>query len=260
MRFGVCTGIAHAHVLAQAGYDYIELSVAGDLMPEAGELEWRARRRVIEAMPLRPETFNSFVRTARIIGPEADFAFLRHYVDTALTRAAQVGGHVIVFGSGGARSIPEGFPRAEAERQMTDFLHLCADASDRTGVIVAIEPLWRAECNFIHCVREGAEWVRRIGRAGVRCLADTFHMEQENEPLSVLLECADVLAHVHTADTDRLAPGTGHYDHSTLFRTLLAARYDRRLSIECHWRNLPEEAGPALDHLRQACAAARALS
>lgn len=257
MRFGVCTEIAHAPVLAQAGYDYIELSVAGDLIPEADEAEWRVRRRAIEAMPLHPEAFNSFVRTARIIGPEADFALLRRYVDTALTRAAQVGGHVIVFGSGGARSIPEGFPPAEAERQLTDFLHLCADASDRTGVIVVIEPLWRAESNFIYRVREGAEWARRIGRAGVRCLADTFHMEQENEPLSVLRECADVLAHVHTADTGRLAPGTGHYDHHALFQMLLTAGYDRRLSIECHWRNLPEEAGPALDHLRRTCIAAR---
>ena len=252
MRFGVCAGIETAEALAEAGYDYIELSVAGDLVPEEDSEAWAEKRKASAAMPLLPEAYNSFVRSGKIVGPDADFERLRRYVHTALTRAAEVGGAVIVFGSGGARQIPDGFPKAETDRQLRDFLNLCGEASAKTGVVVVIEPLCKAECNNINLVSEGAKWARTMGLPGVRNLADTYHMEMENEPLSAILESADVLAHVHTADTGRLAPGTGTYDHAALFAALKSANYDARLSIECNWNGkFAEQIGPALEHLKR---------
>lgn len=253
MRFGVCASVEHAAALVRCGYEYIELAAAADLMPEADDAAWHTRRREIESMPIRAEVFNSFVRSAKIIGPEAEPARLRAYVLKTLTRAALVGGSVVVFGSGGARNVPVGWPSTSAHRQMMEFLGYCADASDATGVIVAIEPLCRAECNFINLVSEGATLAREVGRSGVRNLADTFHMAAEEEPLTAVVESADVLAHVHTADTGRLAPGTGQYDHVELFRALSVANYDDRLSIECSWQNqFDEQIGPAYLHLKQA--------
>ena len=252
MRFGVCAGIETAEALAEAGYDYIELSVAGDLIPEEDDAAWAEKRRAIAAMPLLPEAYNSFVRSGKIVGPDANFDRLRRYVATALTRAADVGGAIVVFGSGGARQIPGVYPQAEANRQMRDFLNLCGEASAKTGVVIVIEPLCKSECNNINLVSEGAEWARTIALPGVRNLADTYHMECENEPLSALVESADVLAHVHTADTGRLAPGTGIYDHAALFAALKSANYDARLSIECNWNNqFNEQLAPALAHLKQ---------
>ena len=252
MRFGVCTGIENAELLKEVGYDYIELSVASDLIPEADEHDWNAQRLKIEAMPLVAETFNSFVRTLKIIGADVDTERLRRYVDVALERAAQVGGEIIVFGSGGAREIPDGFSLETANRQMEAFLNLCADASERTGVVVAIEPLQHGECNSINLVSEGAAWARQINRSGVRVLADTFHMERENEPLKAIVSARDVLAHAHTADTNRHAPGTGTYDHAAMFRAFTTAGYDARLSIECDWQDrLAEDAAVSLIHLKE---------
>lgn len=258
MRFGVCAGVEAAERLADAGYDYIELAVAGDLIPEDDEMAWVEKRRVLEKLPLRPEAFNSFVRTGKIVGPEADSERLRRYVERALERAAQVEGKVIVFGSGGARNIPDGFPREQADQQIRDFLDYCADTSDRTGVVVVIEPLQRGESNILNLVSEGAELARSLGRPGVRNLADTFHMEKENEPMEAIVAGADVLAHTHTADTGRFAPGTGTYDHIAFFHALRDARYDARLSIECSWTDFPAQIGPALAHLRSAFATANA--
>ncbi|HVK02421.1 MAG TPA: sugar phosphate isomerase/epimerase family protein [Armatimonadaceae bacterium] len=252
MKFGVCAGIDQAALLADAGYDYIELSVAGDLVPEADEATWAEKRAAIEAMPLPVEAFNSFVRTGKITGPEADFERLKRYADTAVERAAQVGGKIIVFGSGGARNVPAGFPREQAAEQIVSFLDLCADACDRHGVVVVVEPLNSDESNIINSVAEGAEYVERVARAGIRNLADTYHMEYDGEPLLAITEFAEVLAHVHTADTGRFAPGTGTYDHIALFRELRAARYDDRLSIECSFRDFAAEIGPALAHLKRA--------
>lgn len=256
MRFGVCAGVDKAERLADAGYDYIELAVGGDLVPDRDDAVWEPKRRAIEAMPLRPEAFNGFVRALGIVGPDVDGDALRRYVDTALARAQIVGGRIIVFGSGGARQVPDGFGRDVAERQILQFLGYCAEASDRTGVVVAIEPLNKTECNIINTVVEGADYARRVGRVGVQNLADTYHMEKDGEPLDAIVATRDVLVHAHTADTGRRAPATGTYDHAAFFRALKQAGYDARVSIECGWGDFAAEIGPALAHLRAAHAAA----
>ncbi len=76
MRFGVCAGPEKAEVLAGVGYDFIELSVAGDLMAAAEDADWQAVRARLLALPLPPETFNSFVRVGKIAGPDVDFSLL----------------------------------------------------------------------------------------------------------------------------------------------------------------------------------------
>ena len=199
-----------------------------------------------------PEAFNVFITAAKITGPTADPAVLEPYVHTLLQRAALVGGKIVVFGSGGARNVPDGFSRADAEAQIRQFLGWCADASDATGVVVAIEPLNHEESNILNTVAEGANYARALGRPGVRDLADTYHMEKDGEPIDAIVAAADVLAHTHTADTGRRAPGTGVYDHVALFRALREANFDARLSIECSWENFDEQVGPALAHLRAA--------
>lgn len=258
MRFGVCAGADKAAALHEAGYDYIELSVAGDLIPDEDDAAWAQKRRVLEAMPLVPEALNSFVRTGKVTGPEADFDRLERYANTALARAAQVGGKIIVFGSGGARSVPDGFSHDEASHQLIRFLNLCADASEKTGVVVVIEPLNKLESNIFNTVSEGADYVRRVNRPGVRNLADTYHMEKDDEPLSAIVQSGDVLAHTHTADSGRRSPGTGTYDHAAFFRACREAGYDERVSIEGGWDDFPTQIAPALAHLKKAYAAANA--
>lgn len=256
MKFGVCAEISAADTLADAGYDYIELSVASDLIPDSGTAEWAEKRHAIERMPLLPEAFNSFVRAHKIVGPSADRELLRRYIQTAMRRASEVGGKIIVLGSGGARAIPDDFPRAKAIAQFLAFLEHCADCYAETDVTIVIEPLQQSETNLIHLVSEGADFARQIDRPGVRCLADTFHMEREEEELKSIVDAADVLAHVHTADTGRFAPGTGVYDHTALFRSLHAARYDARLSIEgTIGDDYAEQVRQSLHHLKAAYAA-----
>lgn len=249
MRFGVCGKIDDAPVLASAGFDYIELSVQSALRPQLSDDEWKPIREAIDAMPIRPEAFNLFVPgDLKIVGPSVDVVALGRYAWIALARASLVGGSVVVLGSGGARQMPEVFPEATAIAQLSRFLHQCADAAERFGVTVVLEPLG-LECNLIRSVREGAELVRNLDRAGVKNLADTWHMDAISEPLSEIVASADVLAHAHTAGPSRKGPGASH-DFAPLFRALNRAGYDGRLSLECSWENLTEEAEAALAALK----------
>ena len=252
MQFGVCAALDKADIIAGAGYDYIELSVAGDLVPDEDGMAWSAKRAAILAMPLPVHAFNSFVRRGRITGDNVDFPSLRRYVETALRRAQEVGGETIVFGSGGARRVPDGFNPAIAAKQIRDFLQMCAEISERSGVTIAIEPLNTKECNILTSVAKAAAFALPLNHKGVQILADTYHMEAENEPLQNIVEFAEIIAHVHTADTDRRTPGTGTYSHQALFAALKEANYDSRLSIECNWEDLAAQAAPALAHLKAA--------
>jgi sugar phosphate isomerase/epimerase len=252
MRFGICAAKEKAALAKDAGYDYIELGAASEFAPEEDDTLWAERRKVLLALPLPTETFNVFLRGFRLTGSEGDFDYAQRFVRTLLRRMAEVGGKVVVFGSSGVRNVPEGFPMDKANEQIERFLEMCAEEAQKNNVIVAIEPLNKGESNIINLVSEGAAWARKINHPHLRNLADSYHMEKENEPVSAIVESKDVLAHVHTADTDRVSPGTNGYDHVALFRALREANYDERISIECAWKDFTAEIAPSLAHLKQA--------
>jgi sugar phosphate isomerase/epimerase len=178
---------------------------------------------------------------------------VRNYVFTALRRAREIGGSVIVFGSGGPRNVPEGFDRAEAAEQIRGFLRICAEATEETGITIAIEPLNQGECNIINTVGEAVtEYAAVLNHPGIQVLADTYHMELENEPISVIRDHAPLIAHVHTADTKRVAPGGGVYDHVALFRLLHEIGYTERLSVEASFTDFDTQIAGVMRHLREA--------
>ena len=85
----------------------------------------------------------------------------------------------------------------------------------------------------------------------IRVLADFYHMDEEAEPLQQISQHAAWLAHIHVADSGRLAPGTGHYPYVTFAEELRQIGYAGLISVECRWRAFAEEAGPAVDFLRR---------
>ena len=161
MRFGCCGGVADAPLLRDAGFDYIELPV-GTLMSATDEAAYQRIVDEILAMGLPVEACNVFIPgTLKITGPEVVREPLWQYAATALQRMGEIGVRVCVFGSGGARSIPEGFDREQALDQLAAFLDHVQEVSARHGVRVVIEPLNRGESNVFNSVAESDEFNRR---------------------------------------------------------------------------------------------------
>jgi sugar phosphate isomerase/epimerase len=147
--------------------------------------------------------------------------------------------------------VPDDFSRDEAVEQIVYFLNVVADAADQTDLVIAIEPLNRKESNIINSVAEGVEIAKKVNRPKIRVLADFYHMDEDNEPISHIVECKDWLAHVHVADTGRGAPGTGQYPYQEFAAALREAGYDGLVSIECRWDDFAAEAPPAVEFLRR---------
>lgn len=250
MKFGCCTPLDNIAIVEKAGYDYVELPV-NSVKPEKGEKEFLQLRKQIEKFDLKPEVFNSFIPAhLKIVGPSIDSTRIYNYVRIALERVAILGGEIVVFGSGGAREIPEGFSRKHALRHLEDFLKMVSDEAQKNRLLIAIEPLRKEETNIIHQVKEAYELSFKINQEPIRVLADFYHMNEENEPLKNLVRVKDKLIHIHVADTGRKYPGSGEYDYSSFFKFLKEARYDARISCECKWNNFTQEISKALSFLR----------
>jgi sugar phosphate isomerase/epimerase len=250
MRFGCCCPIEESAQAQAAGFDYVECTVVS-LQPEADEDVFRPilARYGLSALPV--DAFNVFLpRDLKIVGPEVDWDRVANYVETALARVQIVGAPTVVFGSGGARNVPDGFDGGSAQEQLVRFLHIVADAADPLGIKVVIEPLNRKESNVINSVAEAVVLARRVDRPSIRVLADFYHMQEEAEPLAHLWEYRDWIDHVHVADSERLAPGTGSYPYREFVDQLDRAGYAGSVSVECRWRDFDGEAPRAVQFLR----------
>jgi len=90
-----------------------------------------------------------------------------------------------------------------------------------------------------------------LNRPEIRVLADFYHMDEENEPLSEVATHMEWLSHIHLADTGRFNPGTGSYDYDTFFGYLKTANYRGMLSAECTVKNPEADMRQSLAFLRR---------
>jgi sugar phosphate isomerase/epimerase len=251
MKIGCCCPIEQAEAAQAAGFDYLECPLVS-LRPEEDEAAFAPILQKHQTAALPVWAFNIFLPgDMKLVGPAVDQARIQRYVQTALTRAQLIGAQLIVFGSGTARMLPPDFSRAQAIDQLVAFLQVVADQAEQTGLTIAIEPLNRKESNVINSVPEGVDLAQKVKRRAIRVLADFYHMDEEGEPLTHLSQYKEWLAHIHVADSGRLAPGTGHYPYGTFAQELRQMNYTGMVSMECRWRDFGAEAGPAVQFLRQ---------
>ena len=147
--------------------------------------------------------------------------------------------------------VPADFPRQQAVAQLVAFLRLVAESATVNDLTIAIEPLNRKDLNILNSVAEAVELATLVDRRPVHVLADFYHMDEEQEPLDRISRHGQWLAHIHVADSGRLAPGTGQYPYAAFAAELQRAGYQGRISVECRWQGIYTQAAPAVSFLRQ---------
>ncbi len=253
MQFGICGSPETAVLAAEFGYDYVESSVGALLQPrESGEAFARARQAHDEA-PLPFPAVNCFLPgDLKVTGPDVDLDAVAVFARTAFARARVAGVEIVVFGSGGARRIPEGFERETAWGQLVDCCRTIAPLAAAEGVIVAMEPLNKSECNVLTSVSETAELVRATDHPGVRLLVDAYHLLKDDDDIEAIVRNGELLVHVHIAtENARMAPGAEECDFFPFFDALKRAGYDGRISIEGQAKDPRTDLPRALELMRR---------
>ena len=259
--FGACRGFGDAPLMKELGYDFIEGGVAHALQPDKSDEEWKRRRDEVRALSIPLRSCNGFLPGKfRLTGEKASFDKPLEYAEKACRRADEVGLKTIVFGSGGARNAPKGFPKEKAVEQFVDFCkRLAGRIADCKGCVV-LEPLQPKEANYLNFVREGRELCERIGSPRIRLLADIFHMLQGGEGAqSIEQTTPDLLRHCHIAEKGpRTAPGLSSdgSQFAPYFAALKKIGYEGGVSCECGWG----KKGDLRANLEKALAVMRRLS
>lgn len=252
MQYGVCGDPAMGLLAKNFGFDYFEWSVGGLLHPREDESVFLAALDQVRSVALPCPVLNVFLPgDLKITGPEANLATLREYVTTAFRRALIAGVDTIVFGSGGARRIPDGFDRDQAWSQLVNFCKMLGPIAENYSVKIAIEPLNLEECNVLNTVEEAASLAHEVNHANIRLLVDGFHWAKDSNSESGVLNNAEMLIHAHIATRIGRKPPSQEDKCAGFLNLLRQSGYQGRISIEGNIQNPAAELPEALMILRE---------
>lgn len=200
MKIGVCCGtdIEKMKYIKALGYDYAESHCQEIAGADDEKIE------ALKAVGLPILAANCFI-SLRVVGDEKDEAAIREYLEILFSKAKRLGLSYLVFGSSGARRIPEGMSLEQGRAEIVDFLkNLVVPVAEKYDLPVAIEPLRPEECNAINTIDDGVEIAKKVGSPYIKVLADVAHMFVQNEPMESLFEYKGWLIHAHTSNPDPL--------------------------------------------------------
>ncbi|WP_320066169.1 sugar phosphate isomerase/epimerase family protein [Micromonospora sp. RTGN7] len=234
------------HALAAAlGFDGLELRGRGDLSFARRLPELRRARAAGVAMPTVCVEMDHFIGDFDPERSRDAVANLR----SQLSVVAELGGIGVMtpasWGMFSRRLPPFEPPRPPAgdRRLLLDTLGELAEHARAEGVTLFLEPLNRYEDHMVNRLDEAVALCAAVGLPSVRVVADTFHMNiEEDDVHTALRAAAPYLGHVQVSDSNRCQPGAGHLDWPALVRTLLEIDYRGWLALECRLRGEPVRA------------------
>lgn len=248
------TGAESIKILAEAGYEYIEMPLAQ--VTRLTEKEFRSLKGVLDSNGIRCEACNIFFPPdIRLTGDRVNSRRVCAYMDRAFDRAVQMGTEIIVFGSSGARNVPEGFSREKAWRQLVSLLREVDGKAGDCGITVAIEPINRLESNIVNLTMDGFKLMQEVGLPNIKLLIDYYHMAAEREEPGIISRVGACVRHVHFSEYEgRVFPREENKpEYLEFFRQLEDINYDSRISVEAYSSSLKQDAGRSLAVIRKYC-------
>ena len=237
MKLGCCASLWEDMILKlpAAGADYAEAGFSSLMGKSLDQV--RARAAQLEKAGVSLESMNVlFPGDIRLTGPQADFSAVDSYLEENLPKAQALGVKVVVFGSGGARRVPEGFPQEEAFAQLVELCreHI-APAAAAHGITCCVEPLNQKETNILTTSGECFRLVEAVNHPNLQLLVDLYHFDLAQEPLSEIADYRGHLLHTHIASAANSReipmPGDGE-NYAAFFQALKNIGYTGRMSLE----------------------------
>jgi sugar phosphate isomerase/epimerase len=251
--FGIVASVSQDSVLHANSYEYLEESTQERFSPlNLDRTAFEKQLARLKASKLNVYSCNVFLPgKLKLVGPKVDEGTVLAYADSVFHRAREAGLNIVVLGSGEARKIPPGFDAALARAQFISIVRRMGPLAQAQGITLAMENLNRGETNFGNTLREVTALIREIDHPSVRVTADIYHMLKEDEPAVSIIEAGPLLVHCHIAEEkERARPGRHGEDFQPYFRALQEIGFRGKIMIECGWKDLKTEAGPALRYLQ----------
>ena len=245
MKFSMCTAVYGMHDLhdtinraATIGFDAVELTAALHLPINSSSERRREVKGWIRDAGLECSALHYiFDGSVKLATADRELnAKCTEYLCKVIDVAADVEAKTVIIGSGGAtRHLDDGTDRNEATKCMAEVIRKAGEYAAAKDVYLAVEAINRYETNFLNTMQEATEFVQMIDHPHVRTMADTYHINiEESNPVVSVLKYGHTLQNLHLADSNRHAPGTGHFDFKAVADALkeMIFGFDKYCSFE----------------------------
>ncbi len=251
--------------LKQAGFDGVEISLFGAEESKLKQVFQSAQNEGLEIICGTGIGEQTDISSADENVRQKGIDYLKSAVDLAcLAGAKNING--VLYAPWQAFAIGEN--RNERWQRSAKSLRIVAQYAKTANISLNCEVLNRFESDFINTLDEGSSFLKLINETNVKLLADTFHMniEENNIPSALEKNIANIGC-IHVCENHRGVPGTGQINWVQIIEKLKQIGYKGYLDMECFvnagtqvgnalfmWRNLAqsplEEAVKGVNYLR----------
>ena len=233
MRFGICRNMQQSLEDYPEKADYVEIG-AMDILGNLKEVYPDFKRAVENGSVITYSCNGLFPSDIRLTG-DVNWQVVKDYCDETFYKLAALKVKMVVFGSGKAKHVPDGFDRAKAWDQLYELGAFLSDTAKQYGQTVVVEPLSYREVNIINTVAEGGDYCRVVNRDNFKLLVDFYHFANNKEDPVTLMQNKDLLAHMHIATAEERTRPTTDADWAFFeqcLRQIKAIDYTGDLSFE----------------------------
>jgi len=243
-ELGIVMDNSRDSLVYASGYHFIVENVVKYFSPlSVDEATFGKNLATFSAMKTKIYALNIFMPgDMKLVGPEVNEAAIVDYARGVFGRCQRAGIDLIIWGSGGARRVPEGYDKVKARQQFIAVARKVAAVAKEYRIRLALENLNSTETNFINTVEDALQVVKDVNHPNFRLCVDIYHMLMENEPPAIIERTQEYLIHCDIAEREgRAAPGVHGQDFTPYLRALKKVHYHKVIVLECRWNNLEAE-------------------
>ncbi|MBP1577389.1 MAG: sugar phosphate isomerase/epimerase [Oscillospiraceae bacterium] len=232
-----CCGTTNTYLaIRDMGYDYIELS--GRQIMSLSDEEFSDFLQLYKDTGFPCRGFNDYCGAQTpIVGEGSGSDAVRAYAEKICRRGAALGIKTIGIGAPSARTLPEGYPMEQADKEMADFLKMICPIAAEYGITILLEAVHAYMCNYLTLTPETAKMVQKLALPNLAMVLDYYHAMVMGEDLHGLSQFIPLVRHLHfSTDLENHARGYLRDEDIPLLSQLLseaaAAGYAGGISIE----------------------------
>jgi len=175
------------------GFSQVQLSV--ETVMQEGKANWKKYGNVFKVFD------SPLPKDVRVTERGFNVYTWTEYINTALSRLAEVGCQTLVWADGKAWLLPVEGETAVLKEQFYQFLFILGGVAERVGITICLEPLSPKRTNFLNSFPEIMECIGRVERRNIALSVGlrTLHeiAPKEGSIYEPLLEYKDRIVHVH---------------------------------------------------------------
>lgn len=251
MKFGVntfvwvspCTTTAVRDLapnVKSMGFDILEISIEN---PDL--IDINVVREILKENQLEGIVCGAFGPNRNICSSDPEIREnAQKYVLWLIDAAAQLASETVcgpMYSSVGKDHIEDPIERQKEWQRAVSGIKEMAEAAQKKGVKLALEPLNRFETDMINVVSQGLRFIDETGMENVGLHLDAFHMHlEEKDSADAIRKAGKKIFHFHACENDRGIPGTGQVRWNEIAKALKDINYQGPVVIESFTNQVKE--------------------